>query len=134
MIQLRNRAGTYEAKALRGTVKSRRYHSTEPFMLAVDRLPALKELGTVTGDQPAVPATSRHQPAVIPESDGSARASQVPPSSQRSFWPSWYRAPYVGGVSAYDPAWAAAARAGPTARVSRQASRPRSKRRLLVSW
>ena len=71
-----------------GTVKSRRYQPTDPFMLAVERSPALNELGTVTGDQPSVLATLRHQPAAAPASVGSARYSQAPPSSQRSSGPS----------------------------------------------
>ena len=54
-------------------VKSRRYQPTEPFIDACERSPALNELGTVTGLQPSVEATFRHQPAATPASAVSAR-------------------------------------------------------------
>src|SRR5947209_20108903 len=78
-------------------------------MLAVERSPALNELGTVTGDQPSVLPTLRHQPPARPASLGSARNSQAPPSSQRSSGPSRYNAPSVGAVAVYSgPGWASA--------------------------
>ncbi len=49
-------------------------------MLAELKSPALKELGTVTGDQPAVLSTFRHQPCATPTAHGSARYSHPPPS------------------------------------------------------
>ena len=42
-------------------------------MLACDRSPALKELGTVTGDQPVVDGLSRQNPCGDADVGGSAR-------------------------------------------------------------
>ena len=53
-----------------GAVKSRRYQPTDPAMLALEKSPALKALGTVVAVQPSVAATLANHPLLSPWSVG----------------------------------------------------------------
>ena len=104
-------------------------------MLAVERSPALSEFGTLTGDQPSVLATSRHQPRA---DAGVRRVGAVQPGAAEQ--PAVVRAVLVAarrGSAAWRQGGPPSARLPaprvPQATVRSVATRASSQRRLGVS-